>query len=174
MTSPRSGLRLDPNDPTDRQIIARQVQAARRAGRDGRDRAASTRGRADLEEAYDEGAAQASGERNGSPPAGGGGGKGSGGKPAWTSPASSRLPKGPSWRSLKPTSPASLPSRWSDAGGFITGIALYTVVIIYVRHGPAGWKGWLKAKFLNQPMTDGATGGTGTKPKTKKGKAAAV
>jgi hypothetical protein len=40
----------------------------------------------------------------------------------------------------------------ADAGGFASGLLLYTVAIIYVRYGPDGWKGWLSAKFLNKPI----------------------
>jgi hypothetical protein len=86
---------------------------------------------------------------------------------------------GPGWQSVKPTSPTRLPTRVGDAGGFLTGLALYTVAVIYIRYGPEGWKGWLKAKFLNQPM-DAAGGskgkGHGSKktPTKKSGKAAAV
>jgi hypothetical protein len=141
--TPASSVQLDPGDAEDRKIIARQVKAARQAGRDGRDRAGSTRGRVDLEQAFDAGASEAEaavsapaatpaaapapGGRPASPaPAGKSGGPG-----AWT-----RFRKmGPGWQSVKPTSPARLPTRVQDAGGFLTGLALYTVVIIYVRYG---------------------------------------
>jgi hypothetical protein len=59
----------------------------------------------------------------------------------------------------------------SDAGGFLSGLALYTVVVIYIRYGPEGWKGWISAKFLNKPMDGGGveTGVASPKPKTGKG-----
>lgn len=158
-----TGLQLDANDPADQAIIRRQIAAARRAGRDGRDRAASTRGRPDLEAAYDEGAQTsapaADGGGTGSPAPGGKRGKG--GAPRSRRPALPSPAGGPTWRQLRPTSPARPPTRVADAGGFLTGLALYTVVIIYVRYGTEGWKGWLKAKFLNKPLP-------------KKGKAVAV
>lgn len=69
-------------------------------------------------------------------------------KPSW----------GGKWQTFKPRDLRRRPTR-ADAGGFVGGLMLYTVVIIYIRYGPAGWKGWLKAKFLNQPM--GASGGSG-------------
>lgn len=173
--SSSSGLQLDANDPTDRKIIARQVATARKAGRDGLDRAASTRGRQDLEAAYDEGALQASapvadgGGQDGPAPKGRRGKGGSGPGSAASAPTS-----GPSWKQFRPTSPTKPPRRLADAGGFATGLALYTVVVIYIRYGPSGWTGWLKAKFLNQPMGDSTSTSSATKPKTKKGGTAAV
>lgn len=161
----RKGVQLDPNDPVDRQIIARQVAAARQAGREGRDRAATTRGRADLEAAYDEGAAD---EAQPTPAgAGDGGGQSAGSRPS-AARSSLRASRGRGWKAFKPTSPARLPTRLADAGGFGAGLALYTVVVIYIRYGPAGWKGWLSAKFLNKPMVQGATGALGSKPVSKK------
>lgn len=81
---------------------------------------------------------------------------------------------GPGWSSLKPTSPMKPPTRAANAGGFLTGLALYTVVVIYIRYGAAGWKGWLSAKFLNKPMASSASGSAATKPTTKHGGTAAV
>jgi hypothetical protein len=60
--------------------------------------------------------------------------------------ASAGLSRG-SWR---PTLHA--PARARDAGGLLAGLLLYTAVITYIRYGPAGWTGWLSAKFLNKPM----------------------
>lgn len=153
-----SSVQLDPADPEDRKIIARQVKAARQAGRDGRDRAGSTRGRADLETAFDEGAAEAAVAAPAATPAAtpspgkGPASPAPAGKPGGPGAGNRFRELGPGWGSFKPTSPARLPTRVQDAGGFLTGLALYTVVIIYVRYGPEGWKGWLAAKFLNQPM----------------------
>jgi hypothetical protein len=164
---------LDPSDPTDRPIIARQVKAAREAGRGGRDRAGSTRGRADLEAAFDEGAAEAAAPAapdEAAEPAAGPGKT----RRAWDKTAGFRQ-MGPGWQSVKPTSPARLPTRMSDAGGFLSGLALYTVVVIYIRYGPEGWKGWLAAKFINKPMDATAvTGALGTKPKSGSGKSRLV
>lgn len=157
------GVQLDASDPTDKRIIARQVTVARKAGRDGLDRAASTRGRSDLESAYDEGAAKAS-----APAADEEDEPGAGPSPP---PSAST---GPGWKAFRPTSPARPPTRAADAGGFLSGLALYTVVVIYVRYGAAGWKGWLKAKFLNQPMSSKTSSGSTGKPTTKSGGTAAV
>jgi len=182
-----SGVQLDPNDPNDRKIIARQVNVARQAGRDGLDRAAVTRGRADLEAAYDEGAAEASvpvadGSGQGSPSPAPRGRRGRGGGTSTSGPRSApsasrtrsaTRSRGPSWGSLRPRSPARVPTRTADAGGFLTGLALYTVVIIYARYGAEGWKGWLSAKFLNKPLTT-TTNPSTNKPTTKKGGTAAV
>jgi hypothetical protein len=79
----------------------------------------------------------------------------------------------PGWSSVKPSSPARPPRRLADTGSFLAGLALYTVAVTYVRYGPEGWKGWLRAKFLNQPMT-GATGAIGDKPKHANGGSRAV
>lgn len=167
MTSASSRVQLDPNDPNDRAIIARQVKVARAAGAEGQDRAAVTRGRPDLEAAYDEGAAPAAVDE--SQPAKGkrqSENRPSLGRRAWNKANGA----GPSWRQIAPTSPARLPTRMSDAGGFLSGLALYTVVVIYIRYGPEGWRGWLSAKFLNRPMdATGPTGALGTKPKSGSG-----
>lgn len=133
-------MHLDPSDPGDRRIIARQVAAARDAGRRGDHRARTTRGRPDLEAAYDEGAASRTPAEKPAP-----------GRPGAAAAAAFRdsgsfLSRG-SWRPR-----ASLPSRGRDAGGFLAGLLLYTAVITYVRYGPSGWTGWLSAKFLNKPM----------------------
>lgn len=168
-TSPKgaTGVHLDPSDPGDARIIARQVETARQSGRDGLDRAGSTRGREDLEAAYDEGAAE------GAAPAAAAEGKpkGKGGSRPWPKVGSSKT--GPGWGSLRPRSPARVPTRAADAGGFLTGLALYTVVVIYIRYGPEGWKGWLSAKFLNKPMASGNQSSDG-KPKKRNGGTAAV
>jgi hypothetical protein len=153
-----SGVHLDPNDPDDARIIARQVKAARQAGRDGRDRGRSTRGRADLEAAYDEGANEGSdeGANEGSDEEDDEGGEpdGSPGRGARARAAASRGAKksaaGLSRGRWRPT--LTPPTRARDAGGLLVGMALYTVAITYIRYGPAGWTGWLRAKFLNQPM----------------------
>ena len=136
-TVTRTGLVLDPADPGDRQIMRRQQKAARDAGRRGDHRARTTGGRRDLQTAYDQGAAART-KKTSTP-----------GKPAAArafGKASGFLSRG-SWRpTLRP------PSRARDAGGLLSGMLLYTVVVTYVRYGRAGWTGWLKAKFLNQPM----------------------
>jgi hypothetical protein len=165
VTSASSRVQLDPNDPIDRPIIARQVKVARAAGAEGQDRAAVTRGRPDLEAAFDEGAAEAASAVEPAKATPQQGPQKSAGRRAWDK--TSRFRKlGPGWSSVQPTSPARLPTRMSDAGGVLSGLALYTVVVIYIRYGPEGWKGWLGAKFLNKPMdATGPTGALGLKPK---------
>ena len=173
-TAPRTGparsgrppLKLDPADPADQKILNRQQAVARQAGREGRDRAASTRGRADLEQAYDEGTADpAPADPAPTAPAARGRAKTPAQAPAkGTAPAAGnakpglgqRAAAGLSKGSWAPTSPTSPPSRVADAGGLLTGALLYTVVITYIRYGPSGWTGWLKAKFLNNPMSTSA------------------
>lgn len=145
----KTGLTLDPADPADAKIIARQRKASREMGRLGRERP----DRDDLQSAYDEGAAEASAT---------GGTQGGGG-----------TPRGPGWSAFTPRSITRKPTM-QTAGGFLTGLALYTVVTIYIRYGPEGWTGWLKAKFLNQPIANGATGAMGSKPKHAKGGTRAV
>lgn len=39
----------------------------------------------------------------------------------------------------------------ADGSGFALGLLLYALGMNYLRHGRAGVKGWLRAKFLNQP-----------------------
>jgi hypothetical protein len=53
------------------------------------------------------------------------------------------------------------PTRARDAGGLAFGLLLYTAVITYIRYGPAGWKGWLSAKFLNKPLQGLPSSSTG-------------
>jgi hypothetical protein len=170
VTSASSRVQLDPNDPTDRPIIARQVKVARAAGAEGQDRAAVTRGRPDLEAAFDEGAAEAASAVEPAKATPQQGPQKSAGRRAWDKTRRFRK-LGPGWSSVQPTSPARLPTRMSDAGGFLSGLALYTVVVIYIRYGPEGWKGWISAKFLNKPMDGGGveTGVASPKPKTGKG-----
>lgn len=167
---------------TDRQIDAeirrRQRRAAYDAGRRGDDRERTARGQAHLYKAYDAGAAAAAEEdqrgeeesarriaeeeraaaqakqdkRAGRRAAVGN---------AWDS-SSGFLSRG-SWRpTLTP------PSRARDAGGLLAGMLLYTAAITYIRYGPAGWTGWLKAKFLNRPM-QGLPKGKGGPPTTVAG-----
>lgn len=40
-----------------------------------------------------------------------------------------------------------------DASGFAFGLVLYAMALSGIKHGPPGVTGWLKAKFLNKPMT---------------------
>lgn len=49
----------------------------------------------------------------------------------------------------------SLPKRpdAGDVAGFGFGLVLYVLALNYLRYGPAGVKGWLSAKFLNQPAS---------------------
>jgi hypothetical protein len=160
--SASKGVGLDPSDPIDRPIIARQVRTARQAGREGRDRAKVTRGRPDLETAYDEGSAEGDDEGQEEQPGGQSTAARTHRREAWQQVNSGN------WGSFKPRSPARPPSV-RDAGGLLSGMLLYTVVIIYIRYGPAGWKGWLSAKFLNKPMSSAAASsaaGTGSAVKS--------
>lgn len=85
-----------------------------------------------------------------SPAAGGGGGAGGGSSQGATPPG------GPSLASLAtpdlPSPTLKLPKRLDggDAAGFAAGLLLYTLALNYLRYGPEGVKGWLRAKFLNQ------------------------
>jgi len=175
---PRVADQLNPSDPVDRQIIARQVKAARQAGREGRDRAKVTRGRPDLEAAYDEGAAAGAGTS-------GDEGTGEPEQPQADQPASrtKRAAQGvvrsASWSSgqlsrgsWRPTTPLTR-TRPRQAGGLLAGALLYVAVITYVRYGVDGWKGWLAAKFFNEPMSaaDAKAAANGTKTTTAKGAA---
>ena len=36
--------------------------------------------------------------------------------------------------------------------GWVLGLIAYALFSAYINHGTAGPKGWLKAKFLNDPM----------------------
>jgi hypothetical protein len=139
LTSSRSGLVLDPADPGDAKLIARQVAAARQAGANGGDRAGIDQSRPDLLAAFDEGA--------GKTPAPGPGRGAKAGKAAAKAGrgAAGALSKG-SWK------PTLAPGRARDAGGLLAGLLLYTGVSVYIRYGTAGWKGWLSAKFLNKPL----------------------
>lgn len=186
---------------TDRQIDAeirrRQRRAAYDAGRRGDDRERTARGRTDLYDAYDQGAAETAEIQRKAARAAGRAGLprerinqtrpdmlqasdegASDREPAEGS--SARKPAGPgraeraygtssaylsrgSWRpTLTP------PSRARDAGGLLAGMLLYTAAITYIRYGPAGWTGWLKAKFLNRPM-QGLPKGKGGPPTTVEG-----
>lgn len=152
-----TGLELDEDDAEDRKILQRQRAAARDAGRSGGDRAGSTRGRADLEAEFDAGVGEASTEdgaeeetaaapassggrstRSGTARKGGGKGGGRGGKGGSSMPGPRFIPP----RSAKA----------SDWGGFAFGLVLHALVMSYIRYGKEGPKGWLKAKFLNQPI----------------------
>lgn len=163
-------MNLDPNDPVDRRIMTLQQKAARQAGREGRDRAAVTRGRPDLEAAYDEGAAEAAAdnedqgdEDQGDEDQGDKAKKSPQPRPGRAAARRGRRGRGKApkrglsrgrWQpTLKP------PTRVRDAGSLLTGMLLYTAVITYVRYGPDGWKGWLGAKFLNKPMAGSAPSG---------------
>ena len=57
-----------------------------------------------------------------------------------------------------------------DGAGFVFGMFAYVLMLMYIKHGPAGVKGWLGAKFVNKPWTPpGKRGGgddDGDKPGT--------
>lgn len=42
--------------------------------------------------------------------------------------------------------------RSGDVAGFLMGLVLYALAINGIKHGPAGIRGWIAAKFLNKPM----------------------
>jgi hypothetical protein len=135
-TSSRSSLQLDSADPDDAKILAHQRKVARNMGRSGLDRDTIEPERDDLLQAYDEGAAADENQ---------GGDQGDDLRGAFRD-ASGSLSRG-SW---SPT--LSPPRRARDVGGLAFGLLLYTAAITYIRYGPAGWKGWLSAKFLNKPI----------------------
>jgi hypothetical protein len=41
----------------------------------------------------------------------------------------------------------------NDAAGGLLALLVWPLVLNYLRHGPAGPKAWLKAKFLNDPTS---------------------
>lgn len=138
-TSAATGLVLDESDPEDAKILARQRAVAKASGKSGRSRAGTTRGRPDLEKAYDAGAAPAP-----APPA-----AVPAGKPAAAGgPSLADVAKAVPTPTLKP--PKSVTSK--DMGGFALGLVIHALVVSYIRYGKAGPKGWLKAKFLNDPI----------------------
>lgn len=155
-----TGLELDEAVPDDRKILERQRDAARQAGREGADRAGTTKGRADLESAYDEGTSEAAAPSS----EGTGGGGSSTGKPsapARSGRSGSRSGGGGKGRKgsggggglLRPTlQPPRSPVGGKDWAGFTLGLVLHALVVSYIRYGKEGPKGWLKAKFLNKPI----------------------
>lgn len=139
--SSRTGLELDESNADDRKILDRQRAAAREAGRSGGDRAGTTRGRADLESAYDAGVIETSAPETPVTPVA------SGGRAA--RPATARKGGGsmPGPRFIPPRS-----TNVKDWGGFAFGLVVHALVMSYIRYGKEGPKGWLKAKFLNKPI----------------------
>jgi hypothetical protein len=146
-----TGLVLDEDDPDDAKILKRQRAVARKAGVAGDDRATTTRGRADLERAYDEGAAATAAS---SAPASPVSPAPTPGKSAAGKPAAGRGGRGGGRASMPAptlTPPKSLTSG-RDLSGFALGLVLYALSVAYLRYGPSGPKSWMKAKFLNKPM----------------------
>lgn len=83
--------------------------------------------------------------------------------PGPTTPApapSSPGPTGPSITLPQLPTPTLSPPKLSggDWGGFAAGLLAYVLFLNYLRFGPAGVKGWFRAKFLNDPDTT-LTGG---------------
>ena len=142
-----TGLQLDEADPDDLKILQRQRATARTAGTSGADRAASTRGRADLESAYDEGAR---GSAAPSSEGAGGGGGARGRRPAVPARSGKSSKGGGSFPKPTLTPPRSVQPK--DVSGFALGLVLYALVVSYIRYGKEGPKGWLAAKFLNAPI----------------------
>lgn len=147
-----TGVELDDTDPEDRKILARQRAAARDAGKRGADRAGSTGGRADLESAFDEGAAPAA-------PVDTGSGAGDATNTSAAAPGSkgrsSRKSSGGRGIGAIPNPtlrPPRTPFGGKDWAGFALGLVLHALVVSYIRYGKDGPKGWLAAKFLNKPI----------------------
>jgi hypothetical protein len=152
--SSRTGLQLDD------EIIGKQVDAAREAGRRGDDRAGTVGDREDLGVAYDEGAAEVEQEQKAAQSAN----RKATASNAWKSSTGAITQAGGSWKPVAP-------HRARTPGSLLTGLALYIIAITYIRYGPIGWKGWLAAKFINQPMTASELAGTkstASPPKTVK------
>lgn len=97
------------------------------------------------------------------------GGKSTGGAPSTpqTPPGASAAPVGlptfpkPDLSQVTLTPPKRLSG--GDVGGFLAGLALYALVLNYIRYGVDGPKGWLSAKFLNRPawLGEGIEGSSG-------------
>lgn len=152
----RTGLTLDPADPEDAKILARQAKVARAAGREGQDRAKVTAGRPDLAHEFDQGEDEQANEQAAAADEDEddeGQGDEDGGGPGTGERARSAFGKGAGFLSRGSYRPTlSPPRRARDAGGLAFGLLLYTAAITYIRYGPAGWTGWLSAKFLNRPL----------------------
>ena len=142
-----TGLVLDEDNPEDSKILKRQRAAARKAGAEGGDRASTTRGRADLEQHYDEGAAASAAPSAPAAPAPAKAGKPAGGRGSKSGGLKGAVGAVPT-PTLKP--PRSVKGK--DVGGFALGLVLHALVVSYIRYGKDGPKGWLKAKFLNDPI----------------------
>lgn len=145
----KTGIVLDDADPDDRKILAKQREAARQAGRDGGDREGTAGGRADLESAYDEGAAEGA-EPTDSAPAAAPAAKAA--APAGKTSGNGRKSSGGRTGVLKPGLRIPRTASAKDAGGFAFGLLLYAITVSYIRYGATGPKGWLSAKFLNRPL----------------------
>ena len=44
-----------------------------------------------------------------------------------------------------------------NASTFILGVLLWALTVNFLRGGPTQAKGWLKAKFINEPMAKGSS-----------------
>lgn len=93
-------------------------------------------------------------------PAGGAGGAGD------RSTSGATPPGGPSIASIAvpdlPSPTLKLPRRLDggDVAGFAAGLLLYTLALNYIRYGPSGVTGWMRAKFLNQVPSGPTLGGS--------------
>lgn len=81
-----------------------------------------------------------------------------GARPWQTGPRKGKAAKGPSVGATvggipRPTlRPPRTPVGGKDWAGFGLGLVLHALIVSYIRYGKAGPKGWLSAKFLNQPI----------------------
>lgn len=48
-------------------------------------------------------------------------------------------------------------SRSQSVATFTLGVLLWALTVNFLRGGPNQAKGWLKAKFINEPMTKGVS-----------------
>jgi hypothetical protein len=165
-------LHLDPAAPEDAKILDRQRRVAHSAGRAGRDRAKSTRGRADLEKAYDEGAASvapaseddedqedekaaaAASEETAAADDEDQGDEDEAAAPPAAGPG--RLRRGASWANNVGSTSWSTPRKKlahtaSQGGWVFLGMVGYALAMSVIRYGADGPKSWLSAKFLNKP-----------------------
>lgn len=65
--------------------------------------------------------------------------------------AGRRAARGEQLRSQAGAAGASAGRLANDGAGFLLGLFAYALLANYLRHGIPGVKGWLAAKFLNQP-----------------------
>jgi hypothetical protein len=134
-----TGLVLDEDDAEDLKILKRQRAVARKAGGGGR---------RPREHHPGPGGPGAALRRGGGPAAPASPAPAKAGKPA-----GGRGSKGGGFGSVPtPTLKPPRSVKGKDVGGFALGLVLHALVVSYIRYGKDGPKGWLKAKFLNDPI----------------------